>query len=108
MISRGDHAVSNQAPVRNTPASVRRSTKRLNKQRARAARAAAKRRRQFAIAGASAVAVIAVIVAVAVVFGTKGGKQATTAASGGVSAPASAAQQPFPPLPALRPTGLAA
>jgi peptidylprolyl isomerase len=101
--------VSNQGPRRETPAQIKRDTKRRNKQAARARRAAAKRRRQFAIAGAAVVAVLALAGGAVWFFGGSKSGKPTASSSAGASCPsasastsASAAPAPsgsFPPLP---------
>jgi peptidylprolyl isomerase len=97
--------VSNQAQRRETPAQLRRDTKRRNKQAASDRRAAARRRRQYALAGVAALAAI-VLVGGAVWFFRSGKTSHPTAsssssgcASAAPSATASAAS------PAASPTG---
>jgi peptidylprolyl isomerase len=96
--------VSNQAQRRETPAQLRRDTKRRNKQAAAARRAAVKRRRQYAIAGVAALAAI-VLVGGAVWFfrsGKTSSPTASSSSSGCRSAAPSSTGSPtgsFPPLP---------
>ena len=100
--------MSNQGPRRETPAQIRRDTKRRNKEAARARRAAVRRRRQYAIAGAAVVVVLALAGGAVWYFGGSKSGKPTASSSGGAAcpsasaAPSSAAPAPsgsFPPLP---------
>ena len=96
--------MSNEAPRRVTPAMVKRETKKLNREKARARRAAARRRRQYGIVAASAVVVVLLIVGVVLLFGGKPHKTTSASASASASSSASAGACPSA-APAAQPTG---